>query len=66
MTRNSKLLNEFVEYCMKHPDGRFWQALRNWSEQSFVFVGAPVIDKQGDIVWPVGLADTFHWEGKKK
>lgn len=31
--KNKKLLNSFVDYCLKHPNERFWQALRNWSGQ---------------------------------
>lgn len=28
---SAKLLKEFTAYCKKHPEQRFWQALRNWS-----------------------------------
>jgi len=56
-SKNVKLLVEFDEYCNKHPEERFWQALRNWS--GFAFICA---SKQ----FPSGtdIIDTFHWEGK--
>lgn len=54
-TRNSALLESFVEYCHAHPTERFWQALRNWSGWAFVYVG----DEQD----PMGCVyDTFDWE----
>ena len=56
-TRNSKCLQDFVDYCTTHPDERFWQALRNWSNYSFIV--ASDILPEGDGTW-----DTFYWEGK--
>lgn len=31
MSKNSRLVASFSEYCREHPDQRFWQALVNWS-----------------------------------
>jgi hypothetical protein len=28
--RSGECLRSFVDYCIKHPEERFWQALRNW------------------------------------
>lgn len=33
-SKNRKTLVNFVKYCEKHPEERFWQALRNWSLSS--------------------------------
>jgi hypothetical protein len=65
-TRNSEVLKSFVEYCEAHPQERFWQALRNWSGHSFVFVG-PLLPT--DYAYESGideqilldLQDTFSW-----
>lgn len=35
-SKNQLSLNNFTEYCIKHPEERFWQALRNWSGSSFI------------------------------
>lgn len=58
-TRNSKTLKSFIEYCVEHPQERFWQALRNWAGVGFIYVGD---DYYLDI--PSGLEDTFYWEEK--
>lgn len=55
ITRNSEQLASFVKYCTAHPTERFWQALRNWSEWAFVYVG-----DEPDPMAPV--YDTFNWE----
>jgi hypothetical protein len=52
---NNKLLQSFTEYCHEHPEERFWQALRNWSEMAYIFAG-----KETDA----DLEDTFYWENK--
>lgn len=56
MTRNSKTLKEFTEYCKAHPSERFWQALRNWADVPYVFFGET---HEGKFV------DTFYLEGRK-
>jgi len=37
-SRNQDKLNSFFEYCLLHPEERFWQALRNWAGVNFVGV----------------------------
>ena len=32
-------LHDFYKYCAGHPNERFWQALRNWSDSDFIFAG---------------------------
>lgn len=60
-TKNSETMGEFAEYCRTHPNERFWQALRNWSGQSFTVAGGPgwVEDAENSV-------DTFNWEGRDK
>jgi hypothetical protein len=63
-----KLLAGFVAYCKAHPSERFWQALRNWSEASFI-LHIPCSAAQSYVVSElqkpdlqlVGQYDTFHW-----
>lgn len=62
MTRNEKVLAEFVKYCEEHPQERFWQALRNWSGYGFVLVG----HKPPELPWRKDWPDTFYWEGRDK
>lgn len=57
--KNKKLLDEFVEYCNKHPEQRFWQALRNWSGWGHILV----CQKWGDNDTE---QDTYYWEEKDK
>jgi hypothetical protein len=60
MNKNIKLLKDFEKYCVKHPNERFWQALRNWSESNSI-----IIEKH----YEKGIAtqeDTFYFEGKEK
>lgn len=54
--KNHKLLNDFTAYCKSHPELRFWQALRNWSEADFIYYqkgGSPLLDTDA--------VDTFYW-----
>lgn len=57
ISKNSKVLNSFIAYCYKHPELRFWQALRNWS--GFAFICASKVFPSG-----TDIMDTFYWEGK--
>lgn len=62
--RNSEVLADFVKYCEAHPDERFWQALRNWSNHSFVYVSNTPrynIDMKREHEY---LTDTFYSETK--
>lgn len=29
---------DFAGFCRKHPELRFWQALREWSKYNFIYV----------------------------
>lgn len=62
-TRNSQTLESFVDYCIAHPDERFWQALRNWAKWGFILV-SPVHphDIRNDLAHMPH--DTFYWEGR--
>ena len=33
----NKTLKSFVDYCTKHPQERFYQALANWSGYNFIY-----------------------------
>jgi len=61
MNKNEKLLADFSAFCAKHPELRFWQALRAWSGFSAILVA----DKQ-DLTSNIltGLQDTYYWDGK--
>ncbi len=66
-TRNSKVLESFVAYCILNPEERFWQALRNWSEIGAIFA-IPWCEDEKCISMYHGEdgKDTFSWEGKNK
>jgi len=49
-SKNIAVLNDFIHYCIAHPDERFWQALSNW-------IGKTIRANDDD---------TFHFEGKDK
>ena len=57
MNKNKVVLNSFVKYCRKHPEMRFWQALRNWAGFCFVAVSKSFFE---DAV------DSFYFKGKRK
>lgn len=56
--KNQKLLKDFIKYCEKHPEERFWQALRNWSEVDSIII------KKYPINGIIYKEDTFYFEGK--
>lgn len=55
--KSKKLLDSFTQYCVDHPDERFWQALRNWCGWPFVYVSVNSEDEIDGYV-----RDTFDWE----
>lgn len=55
-TRNGEVLTSFVDYCLHHPEERFWQSLRNWSEINFILAASCDAEDSG--------VDTFNWEGR--
>lgn len=57
MNKNANQLKSFTDYCAAHPDERFWQALRNWSEYTFIF--GSCADSFDDLT---KLHDTFYKE----
>ena len=70
--KNKEQLIEFLQYCLDHPEERFWQALRNWSGYFFIFAwhpktpitlnddGSNDADRLEDLK-KQGLEDTFYW-----
>ena len=54
-SRNSEVLSSFIKYCEKHPEERFWQALRNWSGNAFIWATRERV-----------VNDTFNWTGRTK
>ena len=62
----NKQLESFIKYCKEHPDERFWQALRNWSEYDFIFgkkyEKTEFINDFLDKTRQIGLEDTFYKE----
>jgi hypothetical protein len=57
-SKNAKVLADFTDYCIRNPEMRFWQALRNWARVANFLVFCKEYD-QNNI-------DTFNWEGKDK
>lgn len=59
--RNTYTKIEFIKYILKHPDERFWQSVRNFSEYPFIIASTkPVkINITGEIRTNI---DTFYWE----
>jgi hypothetical protein len=53
-------LKSFIKYCEKNSNERFWQALRNWSGNDFIYISNVLRD---DIDIPAEksayLLDTF-------
>ena len=52
-------LVSFTAYCQQHPEERFWQALRNWSEYSFIYGSDGLIDS---CEMRINVEDTFYKE----
>lgn len=50
-SKNAALLESFTKYCREHPEYRFWQALRNWSNATFI----KYVDQEMNEI------DTFYW-----
>lgn len=51
--RGQNVKEDFIDYLTSHPSERFWQAVRNWSGQAYIWA-----DEGGDSI-PV---DIFYWE----
>jgi hypothetical protein len=75
--RNSQVLASFVQYCEEHPHERFWQALRNWSEYAYIYVGNVDFEKiikalekelaeaEETEMELIEILDTFAWESRR-
>jgi len=57
--KNFKLLTNFIWYCIKNPDQRFWQALRNWSGYDRIY-GESYNEEIDDVCG----YDTFYLDDK--
>ena len=55
-SKNQKQLASFAEFCLKYPNQRFWQALRNWSKTPFI-LNAKTLESFENIK---GIKDTFY------
>jgi|WetSurSiteA1Bulk_404760.scaffolds.fasta_scaffold99658_2 hypothetical protein len=55
--KNMVLLLQFANYCEEHPQERFWQALRNWSNYNFIYGSTEPTEEEH-------LQDTFYKEDK--
>lgn len=55
-SQNSELMAQFMNFAIKHPEMRFWQALSAWSDCRIL--ASHVLSKDGKI------KDTYYWEGK--
>jgi len=58
--KNKKLLSDFSKYCVKNPNQRFFQALRNWMNVNFILVN----NNLEIPTFTEDLQDTFYWETK--
>ena len=61
--KSSTKLWSFIQYCLAHPDERFWQALRNWSKYEFIYVSSECATMITDDSVPDfinSLEDTFY------
>lgn len=61
LPRHHKVSTSFNEYLLRHPEERFWQALRNWSGFPFIYVSEDLLTGTGGVA-----QDTFYWEEKDK
>jgi hypothetical protein len=61
MNKNRKVLISFIAYCAKHPEQRFWQALRNWIGCKFIYLSNDIPHSNFS-----DLNDTFYFEEKDK
>lgn len=59
--RSTKELNDFFDYCYRHPKQRFWQALTNWSGAKKIYY-----ERFNEDVDDTVAEDVFYWTGKNK
>ncbi|MEE8151308.1 MAG: hypothetical protein V3T43_06290 [Nitrosomonadaceae bacterium] len=56
--KSLKKLDEFTQYCIAHPDLRFWQALRSWHGADFILESK----KPPHEATEQDLNDTYYYE----
>lgn len=61
--KQQKLLQDFTKYCLKHPEERFWQALRNWLKVDYILVAKLSLNEKDR--WE-DEEDTYYWQHKNK
>jgi hypothetical protein len=62
--KSRKELLSFIGYCVNHPEERFWQALRNWSEYPAILTGKPSKSVMSGFGYEADK-DTFYFEGRR-
>lgn len=56
-SKNDRQLASFMNYCYRHPEQRFWQALRNWAEVQAVLAQPRFAGR---------IIDTFYLEDNRR
>lgn len=61
-SKNARLLTSFVKYCKKHPELRFWQALREWSERVVLVSWVVTLDFKNGLLTGIDdkARDTYY------
>jgi hypothetical protein len=62
--KSRKELSSFILYCQNHPEERFWQALRNWSEYPAILTGKASKSVMSGFGYEADK-DTFYFEGRR-
>lgn len=57
-SNNRKELESFIDFCIKNPGLRFWQALRIWSKYGVIYVSNTYFENSL-------LKDTFYLDDYK-
>lgn len=68
MTGAERDLISFMTYMKSHPDQRFWEALRNWSGWTFLWVSSSQesLERADRGERGGSLHDTFYWESTRR
>lgn len=51
------LASQFLLFCVKHPELRFWQALRAWSKYPYIWISKKYIENPD-------LIDTYYFRNE--
>ena len=70
-TRLSKMLGDFVEFCLQpqHSDLRFWQALSSWCKWPYIILtkNLPIKLDSELAIWRLSeIVDPYSWEENRK